>query len=156
MTNRPEIVAEITRLEGELRRISKELDALRMKVEPTRTGRTQAFAGVTPSTSALANGKPPSTSATLTSATSATSEMPATQPAPTTSGSERGSGSSASKRERTIPPATASSTGKRVVSPTLGIDGADSSPPARRESSPRDLGRYGFVNSDKPKSAGRR
>src|SRR4051812_5681395 len=72
-----EVVAEIERLEGELQRIARELDSLRKRVDgPTRTGRTQAFAGVSSSL-------PPATAAAISSRAAPAPPSSRPRPSPT-------------------------------------------------------------------------
>ena len=146
-SQRVEVMAEIERLESELRRISNDLEQLRRKVEPARSGRTMAFASPVSS-------QPPNSTKNA-----PTSEIPATQPA---ASSTPAPGSRVKTSTRTIPPAAASSapnTGRRVASPPIGLDieppPAPAAQPSRKVESGRDLGRYGYVEKS-PRAGTRR
>ena len=143
-SHRAEVMGEIERLEGELRRISHELEQLRRKVEPSRSGRTMAFASPVSSTPPQSTKNAP------------TSEIPATQPQPTSSSPAHGGKVKSSTR--TLPP-SAPNTGRRVASPAIGLEIGE--PPPAQPSKPkadsgRELGRYGYVHDKSRTSTSRR
>ena len=160
-----EVLGEIERLDGELQRITRELEALRRRVEgPNRTGRTQAFAGISSSL-------PPPDSVTP------SSEAPSSRAASARTAAQSAPASARPRPSPTIPPKTgtrpisdrataetapgqpaAVGSGRRAAGPSVGLEHEPSSPPPRsRESpTPREAGRYEFVQEAKPRSSTRR
>lgn len=139
-TSRAEIIAEIQRLDGELQRITRELEQLRLRVEPPRSGRTQAFPS--PISSAPAHSK-----------SAPTSEIPSTQPSssiPAPSQETPSPSAPVRTSTRTIAPSRDKGE-RRVASPSIGLDSPMPAPAVpspsrpRRDSPPREVGRYGYI-----------
>ena len=154
-----DVLGEIERLEGELQRIARELDSLRKRVDgPTRTGRTQAFAGVAgslPPPSSVTPAAPPSGRAPQ-------PQPPSSRPRPSPTIPPKTGTRPISERSTadTAPAQVAASagSGRRAAGPAVGLEHEPSSPPPRgRESpAPREAGRYEFVQESKPRSSTRR
>lgn len=156
-----EVLGEIERLEGELQRIARELDSLRRRVDgPSRTGRTQAFAGVPGSLPPPSSVSPPLPPSGRAGPPAPPSSRP--RPSPTVP-PKTGTRPISDRTTADTAPAQAAAvaqtgSGRRAAGPAVGLEHEPSSPPPRgRESpTPREAGRYEFVQEAKPRSSTRR
>ena len=149
MSTQAELLAEIARMDFELERITKELDALRLRVEgTTRSGRTQTFAGA-PQSDRAALAPPTSRGPASTQPKPSNAPTTATRTIPPSKGSPEAPVSS-----RTAP----THAGRRVASPSVSVDDGTESPvPAqRRDSQPREVGRYEYVSEGRTRPASNR